>query len=67
MTAVHSRAGHNPGNAEASVLVNKLRAGSTFQLATVCGGDGMPQGARRISLDQLHLVEAWINGGALNN
>ncbi|HET6146719.1 MAG TPA: hypothetical protein VFH68_04250, partial [Polyangia bacterium] len=55
------------GNAESSILVNKLRAGSGFMLATVCGGDPMPRGDRLITLDQLHMIESWINAGALNN
>ena len=56
-----------PGNAETSVLVNKLRAGSGFGLAVVCGGGAMPAGGRAITLDQLHMIEAWITAGALNN
>jgi hypothetical protein len=54
------------GNAEASVLVNKLRAKPNLALATVCGGQPMPL-MGEISLDQLHQIEAWINAGALNN
>jgi len=34
---------------------------------TVCGGNPMPFGNRTITLDQLHMVESWINAGALNN
>jgi hypothetical protein len=58
-----------PGNAETSVLVNKLRAKPNLGLGvTVCGGDPMPLGTdRSITLDQLHLIESWINAGALNN
>ena len=55
-----------PGNAEASVIVNKLRAGSGLGLAVVCGGQPMPIGGR-ITLEQLHLIEAWINAGALDD
>jgi hypothetical protein len=54
-----------PSNAETSVLVNKLRAG--LGLAAVCGGSPMPSGGHAITLDQLHMIEAWINAGALNN
>jgi hypothetical protein len=55
------------GNAETSILVNKLRAGSGFALSVLCGGDVMPRGNRRITLDQLHMIEAWVNAGASNN
>jgi hypothetical protein len=34
---------------------------------TVCGGNPMPFGNRAITLDQLHMVESWINSGAPNN
>ncbi len=58
-----------PGNAETSVLVNKLRAKPNLGLGvTVCGGSPMPVGdTRSITLDQLHMIESWINAGALNN
>ena len=51
------------------MLVNKLRAKPNLGLGvTVCGGDPMPLGTdRSITLDQLHLIESWINAGALNN
>lgn len=56
------------GNAETSVLVNKLRAGSGFGLATVCGDPQisapMPRGNFRLTLDELHTIENWINAGA---
>jgi hypothetical protein len=57
------------GNAETSVLVNKLRAKPNLGLGVaVCGGDPMPVGTNRsITLDQLHMIENWINAGALNN
>jgi hypothetical protein len=56
------------GNAETSVLVNKLRSKPVLGLGvTACGGDPMPIGNRSITLDQLHLIENWINAGALNN
>jgi hypothetical protein len=58
-----------PGNAETSVLINKLRAKPSLGLGvTVCGGMPMPIGdTRRITLDQLHMIESWINAGAPNN
>lgn len=58
-----------PGNAETSVLINKLRAKPNLGLGvTVCGGVPMPMGdTRSITLDQLHMIESWINAGALNN
>jgi hypothetical protein len=58
-----------PGNAETSVLINKLRAKPNLGLGvTVCGGVAMPMGdTRSITLDQLHMIESWINAGALNN
>jgi len=58
-----------PGNAETSVLINKLRAKPNLGLGvTVCGGDPMPAlPDAHITLDQLHMIEAWINAGALNN
>jgi hypothetical protein len=58
-----------PGNAETSVLVNKLRAKPNLGLGvTVCGGMPMPIGdTRSITLDQLHMIESWINAGALDN
>jgi hypothetical protein len=58
-----------PGNAETSVLVNKLRAKPNLGLGvTVCGGMPMPIGdTRSITIDQLHMIESWINAGALNN
>jgi hypothetical protein len=57
------------GNAETSVLINKLRAKPNLGLGvTVCGGVPMPMGdTRSITLDQLHMIESWINAGALNN
>jgi len=56
------------GNPATSVLVNKLRAKPNLGLGvTVCGGNPMPFGNRTITLDQLHMVESWINAGALNN
>jgi len=58
-----------PGNAETSVLVNKLRAKPNLGLGvTVCGGMPMPLGdTRSITLEELHMIESWINAGALNN
>ncbi len=58
-----------PGNAETSVLVNKLRAKPNLGLGvTVCGGMPMPIGdTRSITLEELHMIESWINAGALNN
>ena len=58
-----------PGNAETSVLINKLRAKPNLGLGvTVCGGAAMPMGdTRSISLAELHMIESWINAGALNN
>jgi hypothetical protein len=56
------------GNAETSVLINKLRSKPVLGLGvTACGGNPMPIGDRSITLDQLHLIESWINAGALNN
>ena len=56
------------GDTETSVLINKLRSKANFATATVCGGDPMPAGNnRRISADQLHMIESWITAGALNN
>jgi hypothetical protein len=58
-----------PGNAETSVLVNKLRSKPVLGLGvTACGGEPMPIGTNRsITLEQLHLIESWINAGAPNN
>ena len=58
-----------PGNAATSVLINKLSAKPNLGLGvTVCGGDPMPLGTdRTITLDQLHMIEDWINAGAPNN
>ena len=59
------------GDAETSVIINKLRAGSGFGLATVCGDPQisapMPRGRFTLTLDELHTIEAWINAGALDD
>jgi hypothetical protein len=59
------------GNAETSIMINKLRAGSGFGLATICGNPQisapMPRGNFRLTLDELHTIEGWINGGALDD
>ena len=56
-----------PGNAAASVLVNKLRAKAPFNSGLLCGGAAMPKGNRSITPAQLQMIEQWINAGALNN
>lgn len=57
------------GDAEHSILINKLRAKPNLGLGVVvCGGLAMPYlPDQHITLDQLHMIESWINAGALNN
>jgi hypothetical protein len=66
----------NPGSADTSALISKLRAGSGFT-GTACDGVGMPLNPPpvdggttthyMITQAQLDTITDWVNAGALNN
>lgn len=48
------------GNADGSILIQKLNANPPF-------GARMPQGGPFLSTTEIDLIKRWINQGALNN